>query len=142
MATLLENEQQSQRSEIATFQLLISALEEAALHQTKRLKSAYGELQKQGELAQQQSAREIARAREDERMLQESERRLRLALEAGKMGTWKWDAETDLLDVDEKAAEIFGWTPHVAVTRSALRERAVLAGRSGDHIAGTYRRAQ
>ncbi len=28
----------------------------------------------------------------------------------GKMGTWKWDAETDLLDVDEKAAEIFGWT--------------------------------
>ena len=124
---LVQNEQQSQRSEIATFRLLISALEEAALHQTKRLKSAYGELQKQGELAQQQSAREIARAREDERMLQESERRLRLALEAGKMGTWKWDVETDSLDVDEKAAEIFGWTPHVAVTRSALRERVVLA---------------
>ena len=121
------NDQLSLRSEIATFRLLISALEEAALQQTKRLKSAYGELQKQGELAQQQSAREIARAREDERMLQESERRLRLALEAGKMGTWKWDAETDLLDVDEKAAEIFGWTAHVAVTRSELRERAVLA---------------
>ena len=43
------------------------------------------------------------------------------------MGTWKWDVETDLLDVDEKAAEIFGWTAHVAVTRSALRERVVLA---------------
>jgi PAS domain S-box-containing protein len=120
-----EIEQVAMRSEIATLHLLISALEEAALRQTKRLKSAYGELQIQGELAQQQSAREIARAREDERMLQESERRLRLALEAGKMGTWKWDAETDLLDVDEKAAEIFGWTPHVSVTRSALRERAV-----------------
>ncbi len=120
-----EIEQLAMRSEIATLHLLISALEEAALRQTKRLKSAYGELQIQGELAQQQSAREIARAREDERMLQESERRLRLALEAGKMGTWKWDAETDLLDVDEKAAEIFGWTPHVSVTRSALRERAV-----------------
>lgn len=120
-----EIEQLAMRSEIATLHLLISALEEAALRQTKRLKSAYGELQKQGELAQLQSAREIARAREDERMLQESERRLRLALEAGKMGTWKWDAETDLLDVDEKAAEIFGWTPHMSVTRSALRERAV-----------------
>ena len=120
-----EIEQLAMRSEIATLHLLISALEEAALRQTKRLKSAYGELQIQGELAQQQSAREIARAREDERMLQESERRLRLALEAGKMGTWKWDAETDLLDVDEKAAEIFGWTPHMSVTRSALRERAV-----------------
>jgi len=120
-----EIEQLAMRSEIATLHLLISALEEAALRQTKRLKSAFGELQIQGELAQQQSAREIARAREDERMLQESERRLRLALEAGKMGTWKWDAETDLLDVDEKAAEIFGWSPHVSVTRSALRERAV-----------------
>jgi PAS domain S-box-containing protein len=122
-----EIEQLAMRSEIATLQLLISALEEAALRQTKRLKSAYGELQRQGELAQQQSAREIARAREDERMLQDSERRLRLALEAGKMGTWKWDAETDLLDVDEKAAEIFGWSPHLSVTRSALRERAVFA---------------
>jgi PAS domain S-box-containing protein len=125
--TAVEIEQLAMRSEIATLHLLISALEEAALRQTKRLKSAYGELQIQGELAQQQSAREIARAREDERMLQESERRLRLALEAGKMGTWKWDAETDLLDVDEKAAEIFGWIPHVSVTRSALRERAVFS---------------
>ena len=122
-----EIEQQGLRSDIATFRLLISALEDAALHQTRRLKFAFGELQKQGELAQQQSAREIARAREDERMLQESERRLRLALEAGKMGTWKWDAESDLLDVDEKAAEIFGWKPHVLVTRSALRERVVVA---------------
>jgi PAS domain S-box-containing protein len=108
------------RSEIATLQLLISALEQAALHQTDRLQSAYSELQKQ-------STREITRAREHERLLQESERRLRLALEAGKMGTWKWDAETDLLDVDEKAAEIFGWKPHLPVTRSALRDRAVIA---------------
>jgi PAS domain S-box-containing protein len=121
-----ENEQQYLRSESAALQLLISSLEEAALHQTERLRSAYGELQKQGELAHQQSAREIARAREDERRLQESERRLRLAIEAGKMGTWKWDAATDLLDVDEKAAEIFGWKPHVPVTRSALRDRAVI----------------
>ena len=60
-----EMEQLAMRSEIATLHLLNSALEEAALRQTKRLKSAYGELQIQGELAQQQSAREIARARED-----------------------------------------------------------------------------
>ena len=60
-----EIEQQGLRSEIATFRLLISALEDAALHQTRQLKFAFGELQKQGELAQQQSAREIARAREE-----------------------------------------------------------------------------
>jgi PAS domain S-box-containing protein len=123
----VDNEPGQLQSEIVTLHLLISALEEAALRQTEQLKAAYGELQKQAELAQQQSAREIARAREDERMLQESERRLRLALEAGKMGTWKWDVETDMLDIDEKAAEIFGWPAHVPVTRSALREHAVIA---------------
>ena len=123
----VENEPEHLQSEIVTLHLLISALEEAAGRQTEQLKAAFGELQKHGELAQQQSAREIALAREHERMLQESERRLRLALEAGKMGTWKWDAETDMLDVDEKAAEIFGWPAHVPVTRSALREYAVIA---------------
>jgi PAS domain S-box-containing protein len=96
-----ENEQ-NLRSEIATLQLLIAALEEAALNQTKRLKSAFVELK-------------------------ESERRLRLALDSGKMGTWNWDARTDLIDVDEKAAEIFGCKPHERVTRSALRERVVFA---------------
>jgi PAS domain S-box-containing protein len=124
---LPQNEQQSLRSEVVTLQSLIAAVEEAALHQTQRLESAYGELQRQAELAHDRSAREIRRAREDERRLQESERRLRLALEAGKMGTWKWDAETDLLDVDEKAAEIFGWTAHIPVTRSVLRKLVVLA---------------
>jgi PAS domain S-box-containing protein len=123
----VDNQAEHLQSEIVTLHLLISALEEAALRQTEQLKAAYGELQKQAELAQQQSAREIARAREDERMLQESERRLRLALEAGKMGTWNWDVETDMLDVDEKAAEIFGWPAHIPVTRSALREYAVIA---------------
>jgi PAS domain S-box-containing protein len=122
-----DHEPHGLRSEIATFRHLLSALEDAALEQTTRLKSAYGELQRQGELARQQSEREIARAREDERMLQESERRLRLALEAGKLGTWKWDVETDSLDVDEAAAEIFGWQAHAPITRSALRERVVAA---------------
>jgi len=220
-----ENEEPGQRSEIATLQLLVLALEEAALGQTRRLKSAFSDVQKQGGLAQQQSVRlramleattdavilldrnwcftflnsraissiangkqllgqnfwqsfpdltntpvlqqfeavmnqrtaqefeffyaplerwfavqayptddgvaiffrDITQAREHERMLQESERRLRLAVEAGKMGTWKWDADTDMLDVDERAAEIFGWKPHVPIARSALRERAVIS---------------
>jgi PAS domain S-box-containing protein len=104
-----EDEEPGQRAEIATLQLLVLALEEAALGQTRRLKSAF------------------TRAREHERMLQESERRLRLAIEAGKMGTWKWDAVTDILDIDERAGEIFGWKPHVPIARSALRERAVIS---------------
>ena len=213
------------RSEIATLQLLITALEEAAMHQTRCLNSTFLELEKQGEMARQQNARlqamleattdavflvdrnwcftflnsraqtliaggrkllglniwsvfpdslntpvqqryenvmyqqiaqvfedyfaplglwfairahptndgvavffrDITRARADERALQENEQRLRLALEAGRMGTWKWDADTDLLDVDERAAEIFGWKPHLPITRSALRDRVVLA---------------
>ena len=220
-----EDEEPGQRWEIATLQLQVLALEEAALGQTTRLKSAVNELQKQGVMARQQSVRlgamleattdavflvdrnwrftvlnsraigliasrkqllgenlwesfphlvktpalqqfetvmyqraaqefeffyaplecwfavqayptddgvaiffhDITRAREHERMLQESERRLRLAIEAGKMGTWKWDAVTDMLDIDERAGEIFGWKPHVPIARSALRERAVIS---------------
>jgi PAS domain S-box-containing protein len=104
-----QGEEPGQRAEIATLHLLVLALEEADRGQTRRLKSAF------------------TRAREHERMLQESERRLRLAIEAGKMGTWKWDAVTDMLDIDERAGEIFGWKPHVPIARSALRERAVIS---------------
>ncbi len=59
----VENEPEQMQSEIATLHLLISALEEAALRQTEQLKAAFGELQKHGELAQQQSARDRTGAR-------------------------------------------------------------------------------
>ncbi len=49
-----ESEEEQLRSEIATLQLLIPALEDAALHQTRRLQSAYSDLQRQEEQVRQQ----------------------------------------------------------------------------------------
>jgi PAS domain S-box-containing protein len=40
--------------------------------------------------------------------LRESARRLQLALAAGDLGDWSWDAETDLITLSPKTAEIFG----------------------------------
>lgn len=62
---------------------------------------------------------------ESERERRETERRLRQALDAGQLGTWTWDKDTDLLDLDERAAEIFGVPPHQQVTRTEMRDRVV-----------------
>lgn len=43
-----------------------------------------------------------------EEALRESEERLLLALESANMGTWQWDAETDLLRWNERQFELFG----------------------------------
>ena len=37
--------------------------------------------------------------------------RYRLALEAGRMGTWHWDAANDRLDWDEQLLQVFGLEP-------------------------------
>ncbi len=54
-------------------------------------------------------------------------RRLGQALEAAQLGTWNWDRASDLLDLDERAAGLLHAEPHAAITRTALRERIVLA---------------
>ena len=53
------------------------------------------------------------------------ERRLRQALDAAQLGTWSWDRATDLLDLDDRAAELFYAEPHVPITRTLMRERIV-----------------
>ncbi len=56
----------------------------------------------------------------------DSARRLRQALDAGQLGTWTWDRATDLLDLDERAAELLdGGKAHCPVLRSELRKRIV-----------------
>ena len=50
-------------------------------------------------------------ARLTEQRLRESEEHLRLALEAGQMGTWKWDAVTGLNTADAAHQAIFGLPP-------------------------------
>lgn len=62
-----------------------------------------------------------------ERGRRETERRLRQALDAGQLGTWAWDRATDALDFDARASELFGTEPGQALTRTFMRERAVLS---------------
>lgn len=51
--------------------------------------------------------------------------RLRQALEAAQLGTWTWDRASDLLDLDERAADLLHAEPHIPVSRTALRNRIV-----------------
>ena len=51
--------------------------------------------------------------------------RLRQALQAEQLGTWTWDRSTDLLDLDERAAQLFHSQVHVPVSRTTLREHII-----------------
>jgi PAS domain S-box-containing protein len=71
-------------------------------------------------------AREIAIADHARAQQRETADRLRQALEAAKLGTWEWDRKTDLLELDDRAAELFGVARGVSITRTTLRERIVV----------------
>jgi two-component system cell cycle sensor histidine kinase/response regulator CckA len=60
------------------------------------------------ELAQVEARRE---QRKGEEALRQSEQRLRLALDAGGMGSWEWDLVTGRLHWSEKLEQIFGLDP-------------------------------
>ena len=47
--------------------------------------------------------------------------RLRLALTAGGLGDWSWDARSDLVTISRRTAEIFG-VPHSPLTWTAMRD--------------------
>ncbi|MEQ1544640.1 PAS domain S-box protein [Methyloglobulus sp.] len=69
------------------------------------------------------SARDIT-----ERKLYEAEQkrlhgRAQLALDAGQLGDWSWDAATDQVSLGHLAAHIFGFPEGISVTRAQLRER-------------------
>ena len=49
--------------------------------------------------------------------------RLSLALEAARLGDWKWDARTGVVTLSLRGAEIFGVAPGANVTRADLLER-------------------
>ncbi|HZC38817.1 MAG TPA: PAS domain-containing protein, partial [Sphingomicrobium sp.] len=50
-------------------------------------------------------------SRRDQQKLRESEEFFRLALEGGRMGTWEWDAETELIKADASHQAFFGMPP-------------------------------
>jgi signal transduction histidine kinase len=68
---------------------------------------------------------DVTRQRQAQHDLVEGERRLRQALDAGQLGTWTWNAVTDVLDLDERAAQLFHTAAHEPVSRTDLRQRMV-----------------
>ena len=70
--------------------------------------------------------REIQIADQARAQQRDTASRLHQALEAAQLGTWTWQRDSDLLDLDEQAARLFGVPPGMVITRSALRERIVI----------------
>ena len=56
-----------------------------------------------------------------EETLRESDAHLRLALDAGRLGDWSWDAASDEVEFGRRGAEIFGVAPDTPVTWTSLR---------------------
>ena len=69
--------------------------------------------------ARQRNEQELIAAQE---ALLVANERLQLALEAGHLGTWNWDAATDQLTLGPRAAEIVGLPANVPFTRAQIRE--------------------
>ena len=68
--------------------------------------------------ARQRAEQEALRTKE---ALRESAERLQLALAAGRLGDWYWDAATDQITLSSRAAEIYGIPPDQAYTRTWMR---------------------
>ena len=80
-------------------------------------------------------ARDITEQRQARRALDEATDRLKLALDAARLGDWSWDAKTDIVTMSETAATIFGipagphmtWTQMNQFLHEDDRERARIA---------------
>jgi PAS domain S-box-containing protein len=80
-------------------------------------------------------ARDITEQRHARRALDEATARLKLALDAARLGDWSWDAKTDVVNMSETAATIFGipsgpqmtWTQMNQLLHEEDRERARIA---------------
>jgi len=56
-------------------------------------------------------ARDITEQRQSRRALDEASQRLKLALDAARLGDWSWNATADTVTMSETAARIFGVSP-------------------------------
>jgi PAS domain S-box-containing protein len=66
---------------------------------------------------------DVTEQREAEIRLAEAERRLQIALKSGRIGTWSWDYQSDLVEADARLHEIFGIPKGASVTMSDLFTR-------------------
>jgi PAS domain S-box-containing protein len=88
------------RSENAALKQLLEVHEQTSLEQATRLEQSVRE---RDEL--------LARERRAREMLIESEQRLRLALDAGRMGTWEWDIVGGRVIWSPEEERLYGLTP-------------------------------
>jgi PAS domain S-box-containing protein len=75
-----------------------------------------------GQIVQLAVTRDITARKQAEQALQETAERLQLAVAAGRLGDWRWDASNDLVTFGAKGYEIFGVNPDTPITWTALRE--------------------
>ncbi|WP_338760627.1 ATP-binding protein [Massilia sp. METH4] len=66
---------------------------------------------------------DIDARKQQERSLRETSNRLQVAMAAGRLGEWTWDAASDIVTLGRRAAEIFGMAEGMPVTWHALQER-------------------
>jgi PAS domain S-box-containing protein len=67
-------------------------------------------------------ARDITEQRQARRALDEATDRLKLALDAARLGDWSYDIKTDVVSMSETAADIFGIPPGKLMTWTQLRQ--------------------
>jgi PAS domain S-box-containing protein len=67
-------------------------------------------------------ARDITEQKQARKALDEALARLKLALDAARLGDWSWDAQTDILNMSETAADIFGIPPGPRMSWDAMSE--------------------
>jgi PAS domain S-box-containing protein len=72
---------------------------------------------------------DITRRKADEQALLDGNNRLQVALSAGRLGDWRWDADTDRIHLGARAAEIFGLPSETPLDWLQLRERLYEADR-------------
>ena len=66
---------------------------------------------------------DITQRKQDQQALVENNTRLQVALAAGRLGDWRWDAAQDRISFGARAAEILGLPAEVALDWPALRTR-------------------
>ena len=66
---------------------------------------------------------DITQRRADQQALMDGNSRLQVALAAGRLGDWRWDAASELISLGERAAEILGLDPEVAHSWHDVRAR-------------------
>lgn len=66
---------------------------------------------------------DINRRKADQQALQQGNSRLQVALAAGRLGDWRWDAASDRVMLGERAADIFGLPAETPLAWSELRAR-------------------